>query len=376
MWALVGLGLIAASVAVFLWQTNELYSFRSVIRAKDDALWGPAFSQFDYEYKLERSKFLQPEILALGSSRANQFRDVMFPGARFYSAAGAAANLEKAERFLKELYVWHRPRVLILTIDPWWLRPVDRLDAAQGDFAPEEYSLAKMVSAAMRHMFDPSILLSVLREQRVGKRDPFSGRRAVGYRAAWHGDGYRPDGSTQYGRILRNADPYFNLHGYGYRNGFRYYIRAVQQQTGRFRYTGPLAATRMARLDAILDLNRRHKITTILVLAPFPEKLYQAIERSDPQRDYFTRFERAIEAAARRHGAEFFEFHNLARLGVDDSQTIDDVHADEFAYLNAVYRMLESGSVLKSIVDRAAVAALLAKVSNAANRPHVNQIAR
>ena len=111
------------------------------------------------------------------------------------SAAGAANNLEKAERFLRDLYARHKPQVLILTFDPWWLRPQENANAAVEDFAPEDFSVSKLLATALRHMADPRFMLSIIKENRVGKGDPFSGRPAIGYRAAWFGEGYREDGS-------------------------------------------------------------------------------------------------------------------------------------------------------------------------------------
>ncbi|MGH6801595.1 MAG: hypothetical protein ACRECZ_09315, partial [Methylocella sp.] len=42
--------------------------------------------------------------------------------------------------------------------------------------------------------------------------------------------------------------------------------------------------------EAMLELNQRSGVATILVLPPFSSALYKAIEETPRQRDYFARF--------------------------------------------------------------------------------------
>jgi hypothetical protein len=355
----------------FLYVSNELYSFRRAALTTENVLWGPGFSQFDVEYKLERSQAKRPQVLTLGSSRANQFREQMFPGTSFFNAAGVA-RFETIRRFLSELYAVHKPAVVLITVDPWWVRPSNREDR----LIPQGFSWSQTVEVAARRMTDPAFVRSILFDRPAKMSDPLAGREAIGYRAAWHGDGYRPDGSVQYGGILRNADPYHDLYKYGYRNGFQYYIRAVRDVRGRFGYTGPVAPEAISSLDALLELNKRSGVATILVLPPFAHALYKAIEETPQQKDFVRRFTESIEQAAKRHSVEFFDFQDLADLGVDDAQTIDGVHADEFAYLTMVKAIAHGSSALKRVVDVQDIDKRQAYFTNPAHRPHRNLIAR
>jgi hypothetical protein len=365
------LAVCAAVMLGFLYLSNELYSFRGVTQTADDVLWGPGFSQFDVDYKLERARMKKPQVLAVGSSRANQFRDTMFPGTNFFNASGVA-RFEIIHHFLSGLYKTHKPAAVLITVDSWWLRPPNDEDR----LTPQDFSWSQTMEVAAKRMTDPAFVGSVLFQRPVSMSDPFGKRKAVGYRAAWHGDGYRPDGSVQYGRILRNADPYYDLYKYGYRNGFQYYIRAVREVRGRFGYVGPLFSERISKLDAILELNREAGVQTILVLPPFASALYKAIEETPAQREFFGRFVASIEHAAQRASAEFFNFHDLAALGVDDSQTIDGVHADEVAYLTMVKAIADRDAKLKRLVDVAEIAKRQGFYADPANRPHYNLIAR
>ena len=325
---------LASLATALLARSNELYSFEAVVASEDDILWGPAFSQMDFAYKRERARWVRPEVLVLGSSRANQFRAAMMPGARFYSAAGAAHSFEEAEQFLAALYETHRPGLVILVIDPWWFK------AAENETAP----------------------VGVPRE--------------FGYRAAKMGTGYRPDGSVQYGGFLLGTDPYYDLDRYGFRNGFTYYGRAIREETGRFGYAGPLSARALVALDRVLSLNRKWDVDTILLLPPLAHALYRAVVETPSQRDYFDRFEAALAARADAAGVELFVLHDLAVLGIEDAHTIDGVHGDELAYLALTDRMAEDGATLARHIDRAALAVLLARMRDPANRIGPHRIAR
>jgi hypothetical protein len=330
----------------------------------------------EFPYKLQRALALRPEILTLGSSRANQFRGEMFPGATFYNAAGASHSFEHALAFLTRLFAEHRPRLVILTIDPWWFRHVTAVDPDAAMAANLiEFSYRRMVANAITRATDPKFLLDLIRDPASSAADPLAGRIPVGYRAARSGDGYRPDGSVQYGGILRGTDPYYHIDGLGWQRGFAYFERQIRDQLGRFSYTGPISSSGVETLRRILELCREQDVAVLLVLPPLAHHLYRVIQDTRTQRDYFARVEEAVAATATPAMVEVHNFHDLGSLGVSDRQTIDGVHGDEIAYLALVAQLALRGGTLRRFVDVDGVAALRARMQDPANRLDLHRIA-
>ncbi|MGH6954390.1 MAG: hypothetical protein ACREGL_09425, partial [Alphaproteobacteria bacterium] len=185
-----------------------------------------------------------------------------------------------------------------------------------------------------------------------------------------------PDGSVQYGAILLDTDPYQRLNGYGWRDGFAYFRRAVEAADGRFRYTGQIDARASEVLRALIAFNRGFGIDTVIVLPPLAAELYRTVQAVPSQRDYFSRLERETVRIGAEGGAEVHVLHDLARLGVDDRQTIDGVHGDELAFLALTRHLTRAGSILARHIDAAALERLYQHMQDPANRPHFNLIAR
>lgn len=353
------LGLLAAS--------NELHSFAAVTETEEDLLWGPAFGQFNAAYKLARARYLEPDVLVLGSSRVTQFRDVMTPGARFYTAGGAAGSFGEAHAFLRALYRWHRPGVVMLGIDAWWFAPERGGGGCEVEGGPcLRHTLRQLLGNALAKGTDPKFLGTLFASHLSGDfrfgADPAAGRKPIGFRASLRGDGYRPDGSYQYGALLIGRDPYYDLQRFGYANGFAYFLSSVHRHRGRFQYTGKLAPGALDVLRRILALNHANGVNTILFLPPFASAIYQALRADARQAAYIQGVEDAVEKAAVAAGVEFFNFHDLAWLVPDDEHTKDGIHADEIGYLVLTDRIAREGRILRQYVDITALAALTERV--------------
>lgn len=368
---------LAAVQLAFLAACNELYRLDAVTGSDEDILFGSAFGQMDFGYKLRRARAVRPDILVLGSSRSNQFRAAMMPGVRFYNASGAAQSLEQAQRFVEALSVTHRPRLVLLTVDVWWFRPrPDREGKLASAEQIDDFSYRNMIANSIMFAGDPKFLKSVVTEHLERDRDAIGGRRPIGYRAARYADGYRPDGSHQYGRILQDEDPYYHLDGYGHADGFRYFQRVLRDHVGRFAYTGPLDPKPSHQLRQFVALNRRNQTETILVLPPMAAKIYEFARGLDDQRRYFGAVEAEMARLGRELGVEVYNFHDLAGLGVPDTQTIDGIHADEFAYLTLTHRILHEGKALRDLVDPNAVDRLLQQMRDPATRLNMHVLVR
>jgi len=354
-------------LTALLSRANELVllDFDRLVR-RDDVLWGPAFYQGG-SYKLIRYRLTRPDILVLGSSRVTQFRDFMAPTARLYNASLAATSLEEAQVFIDAAFPRHKPTVLLLGIDPWWFSPQWAEHAPDlslnRDLGEEGVNWRNIIANALAKAVDPHFLAALM--ARPLTADSVGGRQPVGYMASYLASGFRPDGSRQYGEELIVRQPYFDQAGFGYANGFRYYRDKIRTNTDRFSYVGPLSNTGLAALRRLIRTCQAQGVEPVLFLPPFPHAVYQEIQQSSTQRDYFARLEAAVAAVAAEEGASSFNFHDLAELSVSDRQSIDDIHVDEIATAAAFLRMRETSPGLRRLVPDRDVAGLQDRL----NRP-------
>lgn len=349
-----------------LYRANELglAQFDTLVR-QEDVLWGPAFYQGG-AYKSARYELTRPDLLVLGSSRVTQFRAAMVPSVRFYNASLAATSLAEAETFLRAALPRHRPKAVVLGIDPWWFSPQwarQSPDHAMAAGTAElEIPWRTVLANALSKGTDPHFLASLKGTPMA--TDPLAGRRTVGYMAGYQASGFRPDGSRQYGEQLILRQPYFDEAGFGWRNGFRYYREKVRTVSDRFAYVGPLSDQAEAGLRTVIRLCREQGVGLVLFLPSFSHAVWQEIQEVPAQRDYFARFEAATARIAAEEGVELFDLHDLAGLGMSDRQTIDDIHVDEPSTAAALLRMAEHSQVLKAVIPAADRAALQERLAH------------
>ena len=373
--AVAAFAMLTMAAGAFFAASNEFFRFGTVIELREDILWGSAFAQMEFSYKLGRAQILKPEILVLGSSRSNQFRAEMMPGASFYNAAGAAQSAEHGLEFLSQLYRVHRPKLVVMTIDVWWFRSrQERARRTADEF--EEFSYRKVIANAAEQAVNPKFLKSLIFEPMVRDADRIGGRRPVGYRAARYSEGYRPDGSHQYGIHLLDLDRYFHLQGYGVQDDFRYFTAQLSGHRGRFSYTGAVNPQTSGLLRKIVEMNKRNGVATIFVLPPMAGKVYAFARSVEGQRRYFSLVENEVQRLGGELNVEVHNLHDLAKLGVPDTQTIDGIHADEIGYLAVTSRILRDGASLSKFVDRGAFDRLESRMRDPANRPNFHLVAR
>ena len=83
-------------------------------------LFGPGLPQDIMAYKLALYAAVKPEVVVLGSSRAGNIRGIFFERP-FVNMAGAATDLESLRLLVDRMLAVHRPKVVLLGLDFWWL---------------------------------------------------------------------------------------------------------------------------------------------------------------------------------------------------------------------------------------------------------------
>lgn len=347
---------MTAIMAGFLFAANEINVFsEAAIDQAENLLWGPGFGQQHNVYKLKRSKYVKPDLLVLGSSRVTQFRDVMAPGGgRFYNAALAASSLGSARVFLSTLYEYHVPKTILLGIDPWWFRP-----GRSGKFVNkgsgariEDFNYHALISSAITTGATVRVLSSLVSGNLWQKTDPLGARKPVGYHAALSGNGFRSDGSYQYGDILMGRSRLMKMRRMGVAEKFHFYRQQVSSSVGRFNYSGELDSAELTLLRQIIQQAQRQAVNLVLFFPPMATKVMEVVRNTPNQAAYFDNIEKAVSDIAIELGVEFHNFHDLAKLGVSDINTIDGLHVDEVASLAILRKMIDVSPVLSALYDQ------------------------
>ena len=280
----------------------------------------PQLSDHTFRFKLEVILRRRPETLALGSSRANQWRSAMFRPTDFYNAANAIFAVRDFHRMLEEFGDF-TPRVIIFSLDyftfvpafEWVYRFQSKSDLG-GWGSPEQIRIVQGVYAEL--VRNPGVPWA-----------SHNGVPSLGLAAIRTGVGYRLDGSYHYGP----RDP---VHGEST-------VAAIE--AGKQWPIVP--ATRLD--DALLrdferftDLARRKGIALVGITMPFVPEVRAAMERS-PLYQAWRQFESPeTKEWIRKQGVIYFDFSKLESFGGRPSEFVDPFHPSEPAYIRMLLSML------------------------------------
>ena len=120
--SLITLSLLSLASITFLMKNNEHLSIKSIVSKQihnKDVIYSSAIN-LDYKnYILEKYKITKPDILILGSSRAQYYPQYLFQR-KMMIAQQPFYSFEMFLNSLEELIKIHKPKIIILGID-WWL---------------------------------------------------------------------------------------------------------------------------------------------------------------------------------------------------------------------------------------------------------------
>jgi len=280
----------------------------------------PQLSDHTYRLKLEAVLRRRPEVLALGSSRANQWRSAMFRPTGFYNAANAVFAVRDFHRMLEEFGNF-TPRVIIFSVDyftfvpafEWVYRHQSRSDLG-GWTSPEQIQIVQGVFAELA------------RNPRVPWAS-HNGVPALGLAAIRTGVGFRLDGSYHYGP----RDP---VDGEST-------VAAIEAGTQwPLRPATWLDDAPLRDFERFTDLARRKGIALVGVTMPFVPEVRAAMERS-PLYGAWRQFESPeTREWIRKQGVIYFDFGKLESFGGRPNEFADPFHPSEPAYIRMLLSML------------------------------------
>jgi hypothetical protein len=358
------LGLVPLLNFAVIWRSGEFDRLPRIVAElhATGAIYGSGLHDVRGELPLEIVRHRRPEIVALGSSRALDVRQEFFTRP-FACACGGMDSIDDGEVYGAAILERARPRVVLFALDFWWFT------------TPTPPRRSPMNLEVTAQMSRDKILrpLEWLREGTVtpgdylrllaGERDliPQVPRPKIGAMAIKRGLGVRADGSLLSGvRVSPLALPLYAASSEIVRAPDRLVLAGARRAGAHSRF-GPdnvVVPERLAALDRALAVLESQDARVILLLPPVAPPVAQAMARSGRHR-----FIDELDREVRARGREYYNFHDITRLGSDVCEFGDAIHSGNVAYLRMLKSIVDSNprSALASFVDPAQLARDIAR---------------
>jgi hypothetical protein len=183
---LTGSSLMPGAIAAAQSSSGKVIYFNQEIPA-----WGA--------YKVARASEVKPDLVYIGSSRGNSFRERMFAPYSFYNAALTAWTIDQMRVMLERLLRVSSPRVAIISLDYWMFADqwsgIEKTRSMQFDWwLPHKYRADRsfLQTLANHPALIASKILPIIHGHPPASRD---GLTFLGIDGILNEVGFRPDGS-------------------------------------------------------------------------------------------------------------------------------------------------------------------------------------
>jgi hypothetical protein len=304
------------------------------IQQKNDVIIGMAIQNIDSQLKYETTKVLNPDILALGTSRVMQFRKEFFNDeVLFYNAGGAVSNLGQFINFIDTLD--KKPKFIIIGLDQYFFN--ENWSKSNQDLTTYKYKYNPIKIIANFYRF---ILTNRSEINQAYKYD-----ENIGLTAKVYGDGYRKDGSYFYNRIINFPESEYSKK---FIYPFKDTIRRIDAGNSRFDYGGDIYKKSIEQIIELLDRCKNEHIQVIAFIPPFAPYVNIKLEENGNY-NYIKKIYPTLLPIFAEYGHEIYDFTDSSNIS-DDSMYIDGFHGNENTYHNILLEMKKRNSVLKEYV--------------------------
>ena len=312
-------------------------------------LYLPAFTDHNYQLKLQAARLMRPDVLVIGGSRVNQFRRRMFGTTSFYNAGQVLYGQQDYRRFLEDLGE-DIPKTIVFSLDFYTFNSdygdIFRYVSYQDISLLRGRELALVLEGIAKEPGQLALL--------APPRDPVSGVAALGLQAARNGNGFRSDGSYQYGAILRgvpNSGAVTSAAG----------AERVRKGAAPFIPAAHLGESARAELKRFAEEAGRKGIRLIAITTPLAPEVVDALDASADLGAWreFNSPEFAEWVAAL--GIKHFNFARIESFSGRKAEFMDAFHASETAYDRMMLQMLRDPA-FRALVPGADPASIEARI--------------
>lgn len=333
--------LIGACVIPFYlagYNTGEFSDIDEAIKSQREdhnILLGLGYNEQTPYYKLMNADYYQADIIALGTSRALQYKSVYFKG-DFYNCGGAVAgNYDEYKNFLENLS--YTPDMILLDLDAWVFN--DAWNQSCRDY--DDHVDITMIQRDMGPM-----LKQVIKDWSAGRwkasdLDLYADN--IGFNGKIRDSGFMYDGSYYYGDIYRYPEIQQDYQ-------FKDTRDRIKKGDRRFEHGDHVDPDTVDRLDGLLRYCSHNDIYVIGYIAPFAPSIYKEMIESGAY-GYLDEIDAESRKIFERYGFELYDHASGDIPDVIDGYFIDGFHGSEVAHALMVRDMLRHGSEIKVYID-------------------------
>lgn len=327
------------------------------LQQRDSVLYYAPYNRI-YNYKIHSAIARQPYILAIGSSRMLTFREHFFhknPDA-FYNGSLMGAMPDMAVSYLTEIEDAVHPQIVIWGLDQNWFN-VNHSGWLGPFYRPTALLDVSFMLEATR---DTTIALlngDYRMAEVLARTDPIYGVLALNVRASQRGEGFRNDGSYQFGCLLIRAETSASRYARDrddFDNRRRIYLPGADIIPERVAFVGD----KLSQLKA-------DGVYVIGLLPPFDPLIYEDMMASGDY-EYLPKAQAALRDLFAQHGYPLFDFTDGKGVGADETTMIDTWHPSERIALAIYLQML---SAYPDILGPYSDAAYLRAAAQASDHP-------
>ena len=312
---------------IVLSRAGELLSVEDVVAQQSvtGGFYGTGIHDNTAHYKIALWETQKPEVGVWGSSRALPFREELF-SASFVNLGRSIGSIQDAEFLLPKVLSNENLKVLLLSVDYWWL------NGAWGEGAPGQSwsneiptldETVKTAFAPLQWLKDGKIGLETY-AQFLLDRHPENefAIPAYGINAILRHNGFRSDGSYYYGGLITS-----NEHSWDYQ--FQETRRRITVGDSKFDHFAHIDEAAHSQLKEVVSAFKRKNIAVVAFLPPLAPSVVDFMNKHKDEYAYLDSFKTAVENL----GADYyFDFHDVRDLGAGDCEFVDGFHGGEIVY--------------------------------------------
>ncbi|RDU71501.1 hypothetical protein [Helicobacter brantae] len=306
---------------------------------KHNAIYGSALNENYFSYRLELIKEIKPDIVAIGSSRVGQFKQKFFKTS-FVAAANAGNSLAETYYFVEEMIKNHKPKLVILGIDPWWFNkkmPNNKYLSYQQNNG-KNINSTKIFNALKIFFSNPSIFINQLIAHQT-TTNPYTSIPSLGFRAITKSNGSFPDGSYLYFSTLSGISPAED-------KKFSNSKERIDQEIFPFFYGEELDYPRIEEFYSLLALLKQHKIQVLTLTTPLSPTIYNVLV-NEKKKDFA--WLQKFDEFARKN--KIFHFLNPHKLQTIDCEFYDGFHGGDIAYARILEQIAKIDTDMVNFLD-------------------------
>ena len=345
---------------LFIYSTGEMLHIETITDKQLDSnrtlLYGTALHRNTEHYKMLMLEKINPEVLALGSSRVMQFRQHMFKS-DFYNLGGLmVANHDVHNIFPKINSI--QPKIVLLGVDFWWFHDnwnwnkksyYEKYSIHDKKYTDPKLNLSH-IKNILKWFFYGEISINKIYSQMTGLVSQNIGISGI------YNDGFAKDGSIYNTREATGEkkikDVLFN--------------RTIKEITnnknrGKFQYSTTLNPKRVqVFLQLIKDLEERG-IYVITYLPPFANEVNNEIKKLGKKYSYIDQ----LRLQLHNSGINFYDFSKPSTLNANSCEFLDGYHSGEVLSMRILNQIAKTDIRLKKYIN---INVLASKIDN--NKGH------